>query len=163
MWDEVEKLVRKGAPLEMLLEHTAMEKKEFRKGFREFFGKTYTEYSRKFILKSKTRMVDWDDIVEELAAGNSIKSICIKHNMTYNFINERCKKTFDGLTIGELKEQYKTVGEDNLRRVIYDKAVEEKDTRAMVWLSRQTLGYSESGNAEDGDGQAPIINFNLVK
>lgn len=71
------------------------------------------------------------------------KDICTVLDVTDKTLNSWCKRTYK-LSFSEAYIKYSADGKISLRRAMYEKAVKDRNTTMMIWLSKQYLGMTDT-------------------
>lgn len=86
--------------------------------------------------------IDWELVKKMLILQGSREDIAAVIGISIVSLVTRCQKDL-GITLTELERMGSEVGRNNLRRVLYEAAVIDKNTQAMIWLSKNWLGMSD--------------------
>jgi hypothetical protein len=89
--------------------------------------------------------LDWDKIEKMGAIFCTAEEIAAVHGCSVDTISRRCEEVY-GITFAEYLNEKQAYGRRSLRRKQYQKAVEEGDRVMLIWLGKQYLGQSESGD-----------------
>lgn len=86
--------------------------------------------------------IDWELVKKILILQGSREDIAAVVGISVVSLISRCQKDL-GITLTELEKMGREVGRNNLRRVLYEAAVIDNNTQAMIWLSKNWLGMSD--------------------
>jgi len=109
--------------------------------------------------KDNRRDIDWNFIESCFEAQMSIDSVVREMGLSKNYLGVRCKQDLS-CTLTELKNSCQEYGEDNLKRKMYELAL-DGNPKLLMHLSRYWLKYNDKVNVETDEEQQVTVKFNL--
>jgi hypothetical protein len=92
--------------------------------------------------------IDWD-VAGKLATMHCTgEEIAWYLQISYDTLERACPKE-QGVEFAEWMLQKRAHGKASLRRTMYLKAIENKDTTMLIWLSKQHLGMSDKVESKE--------------
>jgi hypothetical protein len=134
--------------------------------FKEEYDMLYIDFRKSYLEKNGVesplhqrvvKPIDWDWVRNQLKAKCSNASIARGLSLHFDTIKRRCWDDL-GMSFQELRAECEAIGEDLLRKKMFDIAV-NGDTKMLIWLSKALLGYSEKQQKEEEEKTQPTVNF----
>lgn len=163
-WKKIDEGLEENTSIKKAAKYVGKAYQTFNKRFKEKYDMEYKDYRAEKLEElgilaptNSCITIDWDYVKEHFKADCSISSIASALKVSNMLLYSRCINDL-GCTLTDLRNEYVGVGEDMIKKKMFDKAI-EGDNKLLIFLSKNRLGYSEHPEKKM---DTSTINFNFV-
>lgn len=164
-WKKIDDGLEENTSIKKAARSVGVSNSTFSLRFKEHHGMDYADYRAMKLEElgilaptNSSIVIDWEYVKEHFKADCSIASIASALKVSNMLLYSRCINDL-GCTLTDLRNEYVGVGEDMIRKKLFDKAL-SGDSKLLVFLSKNRLGYSEQPEKKV---EASTITFNYIE